>query len=439
MNMYRVFLVDNEPYILEGLRNIIDWNEYGLEIAGEALNGLDALKQLDFKEIDILLTDIKMPKMDGLQLMRTLKQSKPNIKFIVLSWYDEFNYIKQGIKYGIENYLLKPINVNELASTLVNTVEKIERENSNDGIIRLKKGLDILRNNILYRWITNSINLEELKERSKVLNINLECYGYTVSIIKVIYPPDNVNKVDYNKLSKTIAKVYDLCNETVNPPDSEICFIDLDGSIVLIFCDPANNLSRFAILEKLKNICANIRSKLNLDLFITLGDCQQGYSEIYKSYINAKKLHEYQPAFGDSEIIDYAKVTQGQTANPILPCMDMTSPVIKEVLNYVNRHYSDELSLKTLGQTFNINSTYLGQLFQKEVGVYFCDYINKFKLDKAKQLLLNTNLKTFQIAQKVGFTSPTYFFRQFKKYFGVTPVELRNCRVQAPQDSGPSP
>ena len=104
------------------------------------------------------------------------------------------------------------------------------------------------------------------------------------------------------------------------------------------------------------------------------------------------------------------------------------SPVIKQVLNYINLHYQDELSLKMLGSMFNVNSTYLGQLFQKETGYLFSDYVNRFKIEKARQMLLNTNLRAIEISKKSGFSDPNYFFKQFKKYVGVSPTELRNFK-----------
>ena len=104
------------------------------------------------------------------------------------------------------------------------------------------------------------------------------------------------------------------------------------------------------------------------------------------------------------------------------------SPVIKQVLNYINLHYQDELSLKMLGSMFNVNSTYLCQLFQKETGYLFSDYVNRFKIEKARQMLLNTNLRAIEISKKSGFSDPNYFFKQFKKYVGVSPRELRNFK-----------
>ena len=102
------------------------------------------------------------------------------------------------------------------------------------------------------------------------------------------------------------------------------------------------------------------------------------------------------------------------------------SPIVRHVMNYIDSNYGQELSLKTLGQKFNASPAYLGQLFQKEVGQQFNEYINQFRMEKAKQLLLNTNLTATEISKKIGFNDSNYFFRLFKKYVGVSPSELRN-------------
>src|SRR5690349_16006765 len=108
--MYRVLIVDDESFILDGLKVIIDWEEYGLEIAGQSSNGVKALELIKQSGFHILITDIKMPYMDGIELIKKIRQEEINIKIIILSGYDDFEYVREAAKHGIENYLLKPIN-----------------------------------------------------------------------------------------------------------------------------------------------------------------------------------------------------------------------------------------------------------------------------------------------------------------------------------------
>ncbi len=529
--MHKVFLVDDEPFILEGLRAIIKWQEYGLEITGQALNGLDAFNQIRDSDIDILITDITMPKMNGLQLIHTLKDTHPSIKFIVLSGYNEFEYVKEGIKLGIENYLLKPVNVQELISTMKNTTKKIQSTSSKE-LSLVKKDFTILKDNILYRWVTRTIDIEELKERSKILDINLECARYAVAIIRILPPPGEAGQRVPMEKPQLIAEAYSLCCKTLEQYDSAVCCNDFEGNIIAIFSECPAIISKPAIHAILKEIRNRMQSRLGVNLFITVGDYQYAFSEVYKSYSIAQKLQEYRLLSNTGRTIDFDEILQDKTTGQPLPELDYdllskqilsrnkqevsafidtifdklqdcngvtpsdihnysielilhinktvknfefncnlsrsdykklfadmleletisqlkayikaiadnaidcfisedtrVSPVIREVMRYISEHYAEEFSLKTLGCTFNINASYLGQLFLKEIGEHFSDYLNKYKIEKAKQLLLNTNLKAAEIAKKVGFSDTAYFYRQFKRYVGVTPVELRNFKA----------
>lgn len=114
--MHNILIVDDEPLILEGLRSVIEWEDYGLRIAGQASNGEEALEFLHShnEAIDILITDITMPKLTGLELIQQIKSFDSKMRFIILSGYEQFEYLKAGMSLGIENYILKPINIKEL-------------------------------------------------------------------------------------------------------------------------------------------------------------------------------------------------------------------------------------------------------------------------------------------------------------------------------------
>ena len=124
--MYSVLLVDDEPSVLTGLRYVIDWDEYGVEIAGTASNGTQALELLRELPVDILITDIQMPQMGGLELLQQVRAQNMDLRCIILTGYDDFKYVKKAAQLGIENYLLKPVSPEELSETLLNTITKIE-------------------------------------------------------------------------------------------------------------------------------------------------------------------------------------------------------------------------------------------------------------------------------------------------------------------------
>ncbi|WP_025027138.1 response regulator transcription factor [Caldalkalibacillus mannanilyticus] len=157
--MIRVMLVDDEPLILEGLRYIIDWESMGFEIVATARNGQEALELSRVLPFDLLITDINMPELTGLELIEALNMEKSHIKTMILSGFQEFDLVKKGLKLGIENYLLKPIQETELVSSLLHVKEKINRT------LLEEKSMLVLRDHAIWRWITGKMEGKEFKER----------------------------------------------------------------------------------------------------------------------------------------------------------------------------------------------------------------------------------------------------------------------------------
>jgi two-component system response regulator YesN len=197
--MYKVLLADDEPVILKGLARLINWEDYGLEISGFASNGEQAWKIVSESKPDILITDIRMPRMDGLELLRKISDEALNIKTIVISGYDDFSYVKKALGYGIENYLLKPINEEELSSTILNAVDKLDSENNQKQI--LQYGIDTLLDNIINRWLSGGIDPEELKNRAEFLAIDIEAPFYLLVLIK-FETGDNADPVNPYEIRK---------------------------------------------------------------------------------------------------------------------------------------------------------------------------------------------------------------------------------------------
>src|SRR5512141_2164887 len=125
---YKVFFVEDEIITREGIRDNVDWKAYGFEFCGEASDGEMALPLLRTAQPDVLITDIKMPFMDGLQLSKIIRERMPWVKIIILSGHDEFEYAQQAIKLGVTDYLLKPITVQNLQTALQKLTVQLNRE-----------------------------------------------------------------------------------------------------------------------------------------------------------------------------------------------------------------------------------------------------------------------------------------------------------------------
>lgn len=170
--MYRALLVDDEENVLQTLKTTIQWQELGVEIPFTAHDGIEALELLQSRSIDILVTDIKMPRLDGINLIRKVKDLYPHIRCILLTAYGEFEYAKEAISLGVENYLLKPIVRGEVEQTVRKALDNLYEKRQN--------GERLLRENILRRWVEGAITEEELSERAAVLHLNLYLPEYCV-------------------------------------------------------------------------------------------------------------------------------------------------------------------------------------------------------------------------------------------------------------------
>ncbi len=173
--MYTVLIVDNEKNITDSLSHTIDWHEYGFSKILTALDGTDALQLLSTEKVHLLITDIKMPQMDGLTLLKHVRPQYPHIHCLILTAYNEFEYAKEALVMGVDNYLLKPINTEELSDNVKKVANLIFSQEKIDN--------NIFYNNILLRWLNGSINKEELIDRAALLDINLFMPCFTVLIV----------------------------------------------------------------------------------------------------------------------------------------------------------------------------------------------------------------------------------------------------------------
>lgn len=170
--MYTVLLVDDEKSVLHILTNSIDWQEMGVDTLLCAADGKSALEQFAGQKIDLLVTDIRMPGMDGLELIRRVRALQPSTHCILLTAYGEFQYAQEAIRLGVDNYLLKPVAREEVCQTVQAALDNIYRNRAGSE--------NLLRENTLRRWAAGSIGAEELGERASVLGWDLYCPRFCV-------------------------------------------------------------------------------------------------------------------------------------------------------------------------------------------------------------------------------------------------------------------
>ncbi len=495
-------LVDDEPLILEGLKNIIDWESFGFRVIETARNGLEALEKSREVSFDVLITDIKMPEMTGLQLIRHLRDEQKRIIVVVLSGFQEFGLVKEGLQLGIENYLLKPVKEEELVSSLQLVKEKI-----NQAILEEKSAL-VLRDHTIWRWIIGKMSYEGVRQRMSfypelqlttplwigLLKVDVneqneegwqtwrkafECEGTAITVLTPsgdflflwfrVAPEDleegiskihrlinNIEKIEdyvfvHSKKIDSLSQIQDVYRELEMDSELKMLLPEKEHSLAEQLYSASDrydsskkyssNYVSHVIMEQLANQNYEV---VKASMKHTLSMFEQDRPLLMKSVLlefffqvkNSFSLHIDYKVYVEmlTKILYVEELTDALKL--IDNCLDMLdtnysqrnqeySPIIQTVLNFIHQNLPEEMSLKTLGNSFHINPIYLGQLFQKEVKCSFTKYLNNLRIDKAKKLLLYSHEKAGVIGKKVGYMDSAYFYKQFKKLEGVTPSEWR--------------
>ena len=302
--MYKVLLVDDEPFITEGLSDAVDWSAFGLEVVGSAEDGEEALERLREVQVDLLITDISMPIMTGLELIRKARELQPQLKAIILSGYNEFDFLKEGMRLGIENYLLKPIRFEELEATLADTVRKLDADKPAQAFGEDEIG--ILRDNVMTRWVNGRIAFPELAERTELLGIDLSKPYAALAIIRFRPEPE---AGDYD-LDDCIA---DLLAEEAEGL-SFVPFRDDEGDLVAACCINEGEPDQAKVTEALERAADKWESR-QLGPRIALGGIVPT-ADAAASYVQARKAQQFFLVRHDRHLLDYAGLSAETAAFP---------------------------------------------------------------------------------------------------------------------------
>lgn len=312
--MIKVMIVDDEYYFKQAIRVIISWEELGFEIIGEAKNGEEALKKIDDLEPDIVLVDINMPVMDGLEFIRTVKEKKSNVKFIILTGHSEFNYARQALQLCVENYLLKPIDEDELKKALFETRDIIERESNikleMDSLKKqVKDSIPLQRDMLLNELIRgNYMSPEEIKERANYLGINLSFEFYRVLAIGIDLVSNHIQNEDTKQLCKFA--VSNVVGEFLSKAFTISVFFDNNDNVCVLLCsndDKYDDFSIKAICERIKDI---IFRHFTHEITIGIGNSCREIKQIPTSYREALYALKNKLAIGKNSVILHSEVDE---------------------------------------------------------------------------------------------------------------------------------
>lgn len=326
--MYKIIIVDDDNFIRKGLKELINWDELGINVIEEAEGGHEALEKIIKLNPDIVLTDIRMTHGNGLELIEAIRKEGLNTRIIALSGYDEFDYVHKAMKYNIEDYLLKPVNEVELMSILKSSIEKIQNQWQRSQM--QQESQKILLNNILNRWVDNWIEPKQLKEKLHFLNINLA--EYKVFQIGVTSWEDihdrNISSSEQNFRSFCILNILE---EELNKNKKGFAFLKHNNQIIILFMGHHHNPETFTEnnMRWVSNLTNRYKTRLNIPWFSTLGKVCIEPGNLHISYKDANQLLNYMHLANGSTCInsDYvhspnaAQIPSMINREQLIPCI----------------------------------------------------------------------------------------------------------------------
>lgn len=527
----KVLIVDDEALIRDLLKRCVDWNDLGMEVVGEASTAREAMEIVEKQLPDIVFTDICMPLMDGIELSKNIGERYPQTKVIIITGYEDFDYAQRSIKAGVVDYILKPINDEEISRVAVKVKEMIEAErNKTIEYERLKKQLEetlpYLREKFLNELVQYKLDVLEIRNKFDFYGIKTKTDRFQVIIVEIIG-----GVTDRNEEERLLIRICSLNIIQQLLAEVEYVFVFMDTSQRLVIINNNEEIDLSTLAERFK---ISLINQLRHSFCIGVGNWYQGVCGIRSSYREACEALNYKVLIGKNEIIFYQDIhfyvseephlsneqvemlgfylkagmgTQvsellelifkelaanltisvdqirvagsniimkilnvltvlgiettgifGKWRQPYehvfnidtLPEMKeyifgismktihlinltyhkKANKLIQEVQDYLIKNYHDsDLSLTKVAKTFYVNPSYLSRIFKQETNQTFVEYLTQIRMEKARKIIKETDLKAYQVAERVGITDPHYFGLCFKKYTGISVNEFKKSQL----------
>ena len=422
--MIRMLIVDDEYYIRLGIRSAIDWQSIGIEIVGEAEDGEQGLELALELKPDLILMDIRMPFMDGLELMEKISEEHLDCGIIVLSGYDEFEYAQRAIKYGVLDYLLKPIDKQKLKETVQNASAAVRKRRSVQHYQNLvDQEQTSIRTQFLRDLIFGRINDDdEIASRSKALDLPLldsPCQAIFIklddySILERQLSADalrNLRAVITSHLSEhfLLGRSFMGMLADVSPEE---------WAVILSHVNTVSQEEREKELhENMNGFFSDLEESVNHTVSVSISpvcSCAGGLTDICQTARLANK--KYLPC----------------TNSVVWPGADQADgirPEVQEALNFIRIHYSEDITIQQIADALYLSPYYLMHIFKNDVGKTFNTFLTEYRMEMAKELLKKPGCRIYEIAAQVGYSDVKYFNKLFKKHTDLTPSEYTKIKV----------
>ncbi|WP_160058237.1 response regulator transcription factor [Alkalicoccus saliphilus] len=366
--MYRVMLIDDEPLLLQSLKETFPWSEYYCEVTATASNGREALHAFEEAAPDIVVTDIKMPDMDGISFLKEVLQQRSVDEIIVLSGYDDFKFVRDALKYKAFHYLLKPLDRAELGETLLQAAASLEEKRKTNKRF----------------WKEELIQAATQHKQE----VTLPFSSFSLFYLTVKEGKD----ISWKEKSDT----------------SGICFsYPLGPGTVLLIC--AGDGVPF--LEEELSKYENALKKGAWSSPASPSQLAEALDEVYMYAASAEYM--------DETIITPASYSAFQEIEPV------SLQAVRQAKTWIDHHLSEPLRSEETARHVGLSPSYFSTVFKQTMHISFSDYVKQRRMEKAEQLLRETNKPAYEIALLVGYEDQRYFSQIFRRHFHMTPSAYR--------------
>ena len=421
--MYKVLLVDDEYMITEGLKRLIPFDKWDMEVVATANHADDALDYIREHPVDIVISDVNMPDKTGLEMIGEMKELLPNAYYILLSGYQEFDYVKKAMNLNVVDYLVKPVDKVELERLLEKIASQLGETSHEPEILSQQLDEEAFKTHLSQKenwWIGLSkekqgnfvIPYYVLGQDWQIVLADQEFEGLLVMSFEAPY------QINFEKWKRDVEKT--LFYGSVNLDQSESLFSYYEPIYrVIIQGNLQQIIEELTLLEKIVlentprvSITKQLFTQFVMDVFHLFEHLKaDDMTDIVKN-IHAITTFE--------DLVAYTK----ETLTSFFGQYRMNENVVS-VLEVIGRDYQKELSLKDISKDLFINPVYLGQLIKKETNSTFAELLNKQRIKAAQQLLLSTNDSIEDICYTVGYSNVGYFYKVFRKLCGKSPKAYR--------------
>jgi len=441
--MYNILIVDDEPLICEGLSGLLASSGISIDHIYIAHSGYEALDYLRMENIDLLVTDIQMGSMSGIELMQQAKIIKPWVQVIVISAHETFQYAQLAIRLGAKDYLIKPLNNEQFLGSVRHVLLHMDKSvrDTEELMSDMKESFHM--EEPLPGWTTlmNELLATNTEDREAIVtNLirqhKIEMTGPYYAVIKINLNLESSGRVVSDKDGLLLQyAVLNIANELLDKewdhqsfytPELELCIVIQwneerygDSSI-----DKVNQLEMIG-----RGLHFNILKFLEVQCVIGISQILKGCDFLGELHEQASKAMQWNHVFKDHYVFYYGDFKWGvyseeePTKDEIVAQNNM---IVERTSGYIHQNYAKKgLTLNEVAQKNHVSPNYLSYLFKKKTGYNLWEYVIKLRMEESKRLIVNTDLRRYEISELVGYESPEHFSKIFKKYYGISPSEMK--------------